>query len=751
MKCKKLLCLAASLTLILGSIAGCGKKNGDSPQGGDAPQADQAGSAMGRYVETDVPLPGQGEEPLGILWEEGGLSLYTATDASHTTFLRYQYNGQEWSTGTEIPWLADAAERLHLCAYYIYGGMDGRLYAMAYPAEGDDTLFYGQYILSSEDGATAVDITPASITEKGDSRDYILDMTVLNDGSLGIACSSRPGIQFYRDKKQIFETNGISFSSDHQACLAASEETIAVFSEDGKSVDFYSAKDFQNLGNVSVDLDLMEALIAPGNDGVWYLMHSQGLLRIPEDGSIVETIMEGSQGLMGSSTAGKMNFVAGGQDDFYCLYREYNQNTCHLKYYSYNDSVPAVSSDSLSIYGLRENPVVSQAVYEFQNTHPEVRIEYNFAVGEWEHPSSDDIRTLNAELLNGSGADVLILDDLPVKAYMEKGILSDISDLKEPLSEKGVLLDVIGNTAQLDGKTYAYPATINVPIRFGSEEGINALESPDALHSYLERHPDSPLFGRSFHGFSGSTLFHVMYDEILAADGAPDEEKLSRLLEDWMQICKNAQTPEFEEALGTEDIPKWGSLGVAFNTGAFYSSDADVFLEEFSGLGSTMIAYTQMDKNGQTPRDLKGYYIPHTIAGVNASSAQQELAREFIETLFSENVQQPNGYNGFPVTEQALEAMADYVETDAAQNITVGSGYEDPLTGEECHLDGFYPSRERVEALITTIKGLRTPFLVESDITNTFLEEAERFYNGEQTAQEAAAAICQKVRMYLAE
>ena len=158
-----------------------------------------------------------------------------------------------------------------------------------------------------------------------------------------------------------------------------------------------------------------------------------------------------------------------------------------------------------------------------------------------------------------------------------------------------------------------------------------------------------------------------------------------------------------------------------------------------------------MTENNETPSDLKGYYIPHTIAGVNASSAQQELALEFIETLFSENVQQPNGYNGFPVTEPALEAMADYVETEAAQNITVGSGYQDPLTGEEYHLDGVCPSRAQVEDLITMIKGLRTPFLVDGDITNTFLEEAERFYSGEQSSQEAAAAICQKVRMYLAE
>lgn len=749
MKFKKIVCLAASLTLLVGSLAGCGKKSGDSPTG--TSQADQAGDkAMGRYVESDVPLPGEGEVPLGILWEEGHLSLYAASDESHTTFFRYQYDGGTWSEGTEIPWLADAVENLHLTACYIYGGLDGNLYAMAYPAEGDDTLPYGQYILSSKDGATAIDLTPASIAKDDEARDYILDMAVLKDGSLGIARSSRPSIQFYRDGEQIFEAEGISFSSDHQNVLAASSDTVAVFSEDGKSVDFYSAGNFQKIGSVSVDLDLMDALITPGEGGVWYLMHSHGILRLLEDGSIVETILDGSQGLMGSSTAGMMSFVAGGQDDFYCLYRDYNQNTYRLKYYSYSDSVPAIS-ESLSIYGLRENPVVSQAVYEFQSAHPEVQVEYNFAVGEWELPSSDDIRTLNAELLNGSGADVLILDGLPLKAYMEKGILSDISSLKDSLSQKGVLLDVIGNTAQLDGKTYAYPATIHVPVRFGSEDGVKALENLDALENYVEQHPEGSLFGRSFHTFNGGTLFNVMYDEILDADGSPNEQKLARLLEDWLKICKNAQTQEFEAALGVEDIPDWGSLGIAFQTGGFYTDDADVFLEEFSGLSSTMIAYTQMGKSGLTPQDLKGYYIPHTIAGVNASSAHQELAMEFIGTLFSENVQQPNGYNGFPVTEQALQGMADYVETDAAQNISVGSGYEDPLTGETHHLDGVCPTKEQVEGLIALIKGLHTPFLMDSTVTDTFLEEAERFYSGEQTSQEAAAAICQKIAMYLAE
>ena len=59
-----------------------------------------------------------------------------------------------------------------------------------------------------------------------------------------------------------------------------------------------------------------------------------------------------------------------------------------------------------------------------------MKVDYQAAVTDTtEVPTADTIRALNAELLNGSGADVLMLDGLPVESYMEKGILADLSDL----------------------------------------------------------------------------------------------------------------------------------------------------------------------------------------------------------------------------------------------------------------------------------------------------------------------------------
>lgn len=45
--------------------------------------------------------------------------------------------------------------------------------------------------------------------------------------------------------------------------------------------------------------------------------------------------------------------------------------------------------------------------------------------------TEDVIRALNTELLNGKGADVLILDGLPMETYKNKGILADLSSLFE--------------------------------------------------------------------------------------------------------------------------------------------------------------------------------------------------------------------------------------------------------------------------------------------------------------------------------
>lgn len=58
--------------------------------------------------------------------------------------------------------------------------------------------------------------------------------------------------------------------------------------------------------------------------------------------------------------------------------------------------------------------------------------------------SEDTIRALNTELLGGKGADVLILDGLPVESYQEKGILLDIQKKDQELAKLEALIAAVG-------------------------------------------------------------------------------------------------------------------------------------------------------------------------------------------------------------------------------------------------------------------------------------------------------------------
>ena len=121
--------------------------------------------------------------------------------------------------------------------------------------------------------------------------------------------------------------------------------------------------------------------------------------------------------------------------------------------------------------------------------------------------------------MNKGGADVLILDGLPITSYMEKGILMDLSDLADRLSQKGVLMNVVGNAALLSEKIYAIPARVSLPVIFGEDAKADACQNPDAFHSYLEKNPTERLFGTTTHDLAGMTLFNTFYEDLMNEQG----------------------------------------------------------------------------------------------------------------------------------------------------------------------------------------------------------------------------------------
>lgn len=769
MKIKRLFAAVMAGVLVTGMLAGC-SSSGSKDGGSNASQNNQrekteggqdegqgAENAGGRYMEENLDPPVQsGEKPLGAFEKDGVLWMYTSAGDEETgaSYYSYRYSDGSWSgpqeeTGMEA---MDAENQIVFMKMVL--GEDGNLYALG-TNHSENEPYGSRILMQNDDGSTWTDVTPEKLKE-ADSSGYaamLPDLDVLSDGSLCVANMDMTQVEIYREGKKVFSADTASLNSDRQESMNAFGDTLAVVGSDQKSIVFYQGSDFAQVGSFQLE-DTLEnegVGLTGGKDGLWYYMDHKGIHRMQSGGSIVETVMDGSYGKMGNAECLVYSFCQGENDDFYGLYRNYGTGELFMCHYYFDENVPAVADSTLTVYGLRESKTVEQAVSYFQSAHPEVKVDYSYSAGEFEEISTDQIRTLNAQILNGEGPDVLILDGMPVSSYVEKGILTDLSDLESQLREQGVLMDTIKNTASGDdGKIYGLPARIGIPIVFGDEEAVDALESLDALENYLKNHPDGKVFSLIFYDSAAKTLFSCMYQE-LVQDGNLNQENLARLFRCWKQICDNLDTKSLEQFYDYTPGKWFTGQQMYFGSGNDVLKSGRVVTTDLQGIFSMMLPCNEIKNAGVSPQPIQQYYIPYVIAGINASSGNQELAKEFLLAMFSDDVQKSQTDDGFPVTENGLNALVEYVESDAAKDISVGESFVDAETGEENFQNYGYPDGETIKSYIDMIRNLKQPFLPDQVFLETVMEEINNCYEGNQTPEGAAQAAAQKMETYLSE
>lgn len=697
---KKILALGLIVALFVTSLTGCKKEEEKKRQ-----------ESKGRYVEKEISLPNTSEIPAGLMWKDGKLGFVLVTEEG--LFQSYTYDGKEWSEGKEETELNKEPLQQADGLMNVFLGRDGNLYRRS-----------------------------------GDSP----DMEVLRDGTKLLVNIKNSCVECFKDEKMVATIPTVQIATPDQTLVSASDETIAVIGEDGTSVVFYDGKTFERKHTVSMEQSLEECMLEPGKDGMWYVANQQGIHRITENGSIAETVMEGSNTYLGDAASMYLRgFVVGDSDEFYGLFS--GEEGWKLMQYVFDENAPAMAKTELSIYSLTENDTVPRAISAFRKEHPDVEIEYTWAVDRFEVVSTDEIRSLNTELLAGSGADILLLDGLSYKTYMEKGVLEDVTEVAKELEQEGILPHVIQNTAQKDGKIYAIPARIHVPLIYGTEEEVKACESLDALQAYAEKNREKKLFGYTEFDQIGMTLFHLFYPELQEEDGSLDEEKLVKLLQTVCQLYENGGLKEYN---GYSEKSKfyWLELKSYFMSNQEMTAPSYqeyVHMVETSGFDSVRDIYYSSGNIQASIESIKNYYVPYTIAGINASSLHKKVAKEFIPYLFKEEIQKKESYEGFTVSEKVLDQMPDYVETsEGKKDIRKYVGL-DQNTREEYEVKMGYPSKEETQKLVALIKNLDTPFYQEQIVTEMVLEELERLYCGKQSVEETAREICKKVDLYLAE
>ena len=749
MKWRKILAAGMGLVMAAGLMSGCG---GQTKDAGNS-NKDSQEKAMGRYVEEDLKPPVQdGETPVGAYEKDDTLWLYTYSGNAETgmKFYFYQYQDGKWSEAQEETGLTSAEMNVNHIEY----GQDGNLYAMGTPTNTSEEVPYGWHVLKNNpDGDTWEDITPENLLKADESGNaaMLVDIDALADGSLCVGNGSSGQAEIYKDGEKVFSADMEPMMANYQNTICASQNRLAVTAKDGKSVDFYDTEDYSGVGNVPLEEKGESYNIAAGSDGTWYSLTEKGLIRFQESGDLIETLLDGSYGKMGASGVSVTSFFCGEKDDFYALYNEYDKGGLYMAHYTYNKEMPVSAENTLTVYSLKENKTVEQAISLFQTQNPDIRVDYSFAVGQYEKPNSDDIRSLNTELLNGEGPDVLILDRLPVDSYIEKGVLMDMNSLRDERVKDSGMLENIGKALDRDGKVYGIPARVGLPVMAAKDDTGKALESLEALTSYLNENPDAQVLGDTIHTSAAESLLSVMYQVIVQEDGGIDEEKMTQFLDDCLKICENMDTKMLEEAYGY-DPEENEDNNVYFSAGHFSAlKDGRVSLYELQGYSSMMHPAYSIKKAGIEPQTINNCYVPYTIAGINASSKQQEAAELFIKALLADDVQGSDTMDGYPVTESAFKNMLVYADTESAQEQVVSSSFKDPKTGEEGIEEYGNADSQTLQIYLDLIRTLDNPFIPNQTLYDTVMEEMEKCYEGTETSAEAAKAIVQKMDTYLSE
>ena len=579
---------------------------------------------------------------------------------------------------------------------------------------------------------------------------YPTDIACLENGEFLVSYSEE-GISHYSSDAQLLReypgmmsTSGIAVDNGQVAVSNAETGEIVLYNlENGEEVKTIAA------GEISFGfcIDFVDALL--------FTADKAGIHRLESGGK--ETIVDGGLTSLILPTYSKDSLVAASETEFYMFLSD-DMGEMQLMQYTFDETLSATPETQLRIFSLYDNNTIRQAIGQFQRANRDVQIilevgietpepsgnHFTIEAGEMETDNSatveDVIRSLNTELLNGTGPDLIVLNGLSLHSYVEKGVLVDITDLTKEVTASENLMENLMGTYEIDGKIYAVPSRFSAPIMIGEEALLTQIHSLRDLAALVEEEQgDTPSVLSVPTDLWDSGIMMKYYDSccqgFTKTDGSLDEAALTEYFESMLRIetALKEHSPQLSEESVIFAIAISGG-GAGFeniDTGSWELRDgkARLHLQNLSGfmnLRSLSGDLEEKDTMQLHSAFQQGLYHPLGSIGITSQSKNREVAEEFLQLLLSDSVQGQYLYDGFPVSETAMEKLLDSQLKD--EDISVS----DMGFAELC-------------------KTLTVPVITDEIIKAAVKEQMTALQDGSISPQQAAAAVVENTRLYLAE
>lgn len=763
------------LALILASamaavLAGCGGGDGEGGTGSSGGRQNGSGDedgkkAMGRYVEEEIDLSDRMSIPGGLCRRDDG-SLVILD--SYKGYLISKDDGRTWES--EMPvWLEEM-----LAQQYYIGEMamspDGTV-GIIYDSDISDDDYTPVMDLILTDGTHVPvelelpeeenKIRSLCMTE--DNRIFINTYgmavyEVFQDGHIEKVLNAleRPYWFWVKDNLLVIDND---FGGGELPLLYDMEAEEYI--EDTVLTDFVSGTYGERYYNGS---DYGTMVLLPGEEQTLYVFGNQGIHRHVVGGNLMEQIVDGRLSMLSNPSYTICDAVRLEGDVFLVLF-----SNGRLIRYTYDPNVPAVPEKELTIYSLEENEDLQQAVSLYQAKHLDTFVSYEVGMKEGGSVTREDaIKKLNTEVMAGSGPDLIVMDDLPFQSYVSKGLLLDLTDYLAQYSAEEPLFDNVIDALKVDGKAYVAPATFGIPRLAGKESGVSGMTDLSGIAAGVEAmrsaHPGDDIIGICDAETVLKRFAMTSAPIWISENGSLNREAIGAFLEQSKRIY-DAQMDGIRAEI-VQAYSEEGNVGYSRNLPVDWTLANDIFSYIsgtqylISGWIDTAYGYMESASIEKTAGyedsrvvpmqgECSGLFLPKTMLGISAASAQIEDAKEFLSFFLSAEVSQ--NYYGLPLNQNAYDIQLTPDERYLGEDRSFGCL---SLVNEEgliVDFTIFWPTDEQTAAFKEELASVNTAYYSDSVLEDAVFQSGVLYVQGEASFEETLHEIEKQVAIYMAE
>lgn len=736
--------LSIFLALVLAGFSGCGQQESPGPV---------ATAAKGRYVETEIALPMDGSPQDMVTLSDGRLRVgLNTTEGEPHVFTR---EGDTWQEDVQFPQSLSDLGKLDMLRL----SPDGSVFLSLVKGLGDGTYEYHLVLLSPSGELREL---PVDYPEANEKDGFLLGGADFTDsGKLMVLFSFDDLREVDPDTGALSENLNELGIWANMGGICAGEDTYLLSSDlcarlrEGQQEKLTDVLGEQLTASAKTEEGSRgKNVLWQNSQGYLFFTTGEGLYSFVPGGSVTEELVSANKSSFGDPSFLPRALTGTEDGSFYVLGMLGGEAV--LCQYDFDANAPLQATQVLKLYSLYDDEDLRQIISRYQKSHPETDIHLEIGLsGEDGVTEADALRTLNTEILAGSGPDILRLDGMSLDSYLEKDLFLDLSDLLEETKT----LENITKCYETKGKVSVLPVAFAIPAIYGPKDLVDSIHD---LDSFVEA--ATQALARSgadslMNGMIPVLVTDIIYDSCSAAwktaDGTLDPSALEAFLaaskalydldaplrERYADILSQMDgdlgiTPGEYTAIGGS----WDILmnGEAMSAGTLESMDIWSF---------ALAGDQQLEGYTLAPLTLQasGVFLPRQIYSVLNTTEIADTAKDFIRFLLGEEVQKRNLNYGFPVNQAVFEAL---VQEDKTTDAAFATSTED---GQMLSLTARYPSAQERKELAQWVRDLTTPALTDRTIRTLITAQAADCMNGTCTAKEAADRALQSLNLYLSE